>query len=743
MDRLEKLAVIELYHGTPALFLHGKPVFGTFLRTVTPTPEGFPNEAAVSHYAGAGIHFYSVDAGTYSNPPEWRDPDFYDFSPVVKKFEPILRVDPQAYFFIRIQLEMPEWWQKRFPQECELLSDGKRAAQSFASKIWQSQFKAFLKAYITYLQSIGLAERVIAYQPGGGNTTEWVKESAMGNLCGDYSQPMQAHFREWLRSCYHSDEAELRKAWNEPYATFESAQVPAPDGLLRIVQPTFRDPFSEQPEIDYFACWNDLCADLAIDACRSIKEATRQDALAGVFYGKLFELAWNSAFFGDGIESGYGAYQRSGHLCTHRLLQSPYIDFVTSSYTYSFRGIGGEGAPMLPTESVRLHGKLHLYDDDSRTHLSMHAGENYGRPETLEDSLAILKRNFTEVLTRGAAISWIGGLPASPYVDPSQEPAFQALLQKFQELGTFALDLDRSPASEIAVLLDEESLLYETVSNRLDLPLIVQQRLYGLPRLGAPFDTYLLDDFIEGRLKPYKLYIFLNAFHLDAVRRERLKDQLRRDGRVGLWIYAAGYLNSGARPAFGLEQMADLTGFMFAKGDHPWGPMMNLVDFDHPITRGLAQDLFWGTNSLLAPVFHLADSGARVLGNVVYSEGRCRAGLGVKEFSEWKSVYCAVPNLPAGVLRGVARYAGVHLYSEAGDVLYATRELLGVHTAGGGEREFSLPGKVEQVYELFTGQEVAKDCDRFQVRLAPSSTALYYTGNRLQYDCFFNHQSEI
>ena len=159
--------------------------------------------------------------------------------------------------------------------------------------------------------------------------------------------------------------------------------------------------------------------------------------------------------------------------------------------------------------------------------------------------------------------------------------------------------------------------------------------------------------------------------------------------------------------------------------------MMNVLDFEHPITQGLPQDLFWGTNSLLAPIFHIADGGARILGNVVCSEGRCRGGLGVKEFPEWKSVHCAVPNLPAPVLRGVARYAGVHLYSEAGDVLYATPELLGVHTAGGGEREFCLPGKVEQVVELFSQQEVAQNCDRFKVRLAPASTVLYYTGKKM------------
>jgi len=37
---------------------------------------------------------------------------------------------------------------------------------------------------------------------------------------------------------------------------------------------------------------------------------------------------------------------------------------------------------------------------------------------------------------------------------------------------------------------------------------------------------------------------------------------------------------------------------------------------------------------------------------------------------------------------------------------------------------------VEQVVELFSGEEVGRECDRFQVRLAPASTVLYYTGKR-------------
>jgi hypothetical protein len=174
--------------------------------------------------------------------------------------------------------------------------------------------------------------------------------------------------------------------------------------------------------------------------------------------------------------------------------------------------------------------------------------------------------------------------------------------------------------------------------------------------------------------------------------------------------------------------MTELTGFRYGKGEHPWGPLVHLVDFEHPITRGLPQDLFWGTNSGLGPLFHLEDPEARILGQVVYSQGRCRPGFGVKEFPEWTSIYVAAPNIPAPVLRGVARFAGVHLYSGEGDVLYASRHLLGIHTLSGGERDLALPRQVEAVYDLYERRMVAQGVDRFRVTLPPRSTALYYTG---------------
>jgi hypothetical protein len=394
------------------------------------------------------------------------------------------------------------------------------------------------------------------------------------------------------------------------------------------------------------------------------------------------------------------------------------VDFLVCPYSYGFRGIGGDAPAMQPVESARLHGKLCIIEDDTRTHIT--GGSDYGHVNSLSESVAILQRNFSQVVTHGQGMWWL-----FDSIDPAREPAFAPWLRNFRELGDFLIQTDRTPSAEIAVLVDDESFFYESDRINLDLPLIFQQRLWGLPRTGAPFDVYLLQDFIERRLQPYKLYVFLNPWRLDRSRREALNLELRKDGRVALWIYAPGYLEDGPS----LEHMRDLTGFKFAMGTQPWGPLLHIVDFTHPITTGLPQDIFWGTNNKLSPIFYLDDPEARVLGQVVFSQGDCQPGMGVKTFPQWSSIYVAAPNLPAPVLRGIAGFAGVHLYNRDGDVLYASRGLLAVHTVAGGDRTFRLPRQVEEVYDLFERRTVARDISEFHVTLPPASTALYYTGD--------------
>jgi len=373
---------------------------------------------------------------------------------------------------------------------------------------------------------------------------------------------------------------------------------------------------------------------------------------------------------------------------------------------------------MLAAESARIHGKLVLVEEDIRLHYGPYH-TRYGRAGNPQESITLLRRNFAQFVTHGQGAWWMDRLIAD-------DPALFSELKQFDELGTFALHTNRSSVAEIAVLLDDESFYYGTVKNNLDVPLIFQQKLQGLSRLGAPYDVCMLNDFIEGRLRPYKLYIFLNAFRLNDARREALNHQLRRDGRVAVWLYAPGYIKND----LSIEYMTELTGMKFAMSKNPWSVSMHILDFTHPITADIPQDLFWGSDTLISPVFYLEDADVRVLGQVVHSEGRCVPGMGVKVFKDWTSIFISAPDVPAPVLRGIARFAKVHLYNAQGDVLYASRDLLGVHTVSGGDRIFRLPRKVQVVYDLFEKRVIAHNTDNFQVTLSPVSTVLYYTGNK-------------
>jgi hypothetical protein len=110
---------------------------------------------------------------------------------------------------------------------------------------------------------------------------------------------------------------------------------------------------------------------------------------------------------------------------------------------------------------------------------------------------------------------------------------------------------------------------------------------------------------------------------------------------------------------------------------------------------------------------------------VVYSQGNCKPGFALKALDGWTSIYSAAPNLPAPVLRSLARFAGAHIYNDAGDVIYANRDLLAIHTISGGSRVLRLPGAATEVVDLYEGKTVARNTSAFEVELPPASTAFY------------------
>lgn len=758
-------AEVKLHNGLPTVFIDGAPSAYHF--TWFPAPEpGTADKFKQVVQATArrtGLHLYAFENGTQrfgneggstwvQGPKPGSDALTYDFEGVKWELEQFIEADPEARFHVRLFMEMnPEWaadkwWSRRWPEECLVNREGWQPEESMASPVWRAQVNDSVRKLIAYLQSVGLDKRVLAYQVNVGSTCEWFKYPLnVGTLCGDYSPPMMRYFQGWLRQRYAGDEGALRRAWRDEDVTFDTATVPGPDAQFGTTLYTLRDPEREQRVVDYLRAYADLSAELGVEFCKTVKDACQNRSMAGLFFGYWVGFQMNSDYFRDTIElpAEHTRLQRTGHLGMHRTLLSPHVNFYASPMDYAWRGIGGHCPAMQALASLRAHGKIYIQENDDRCwHPTV---RDYGTCPTVEGYLACYRRTLADAIILGQG-SWCTSIPLHVQkaekisgdwvgmfhsIKSTEPPAAESrkFVKEFvacRDVGDFALGVDRTSSAEVCVLLDEESFYYQTYKKNLELPLVHGQINRSLPRMGAPADLAILDDLLDGRLPPYKMYIFLNAYRLDDARREKLKRELRRDGRVAVWVYAGGVLNQ----TFALEHMTDLTGFQFGMTKTPWGPWMHVTDFDHPITRDVPEDLLWGTDLNISPTFYVQDPEARTLGHVLHAQGRNAEGFCVKEFPAWRSVFCAVPNLPPAVLRGLARYAGVHLYSDASDVLFACKELLAVHTVRGGPRAFALPAAVEVVYDLFKKKVVAEETNRFRVRLPKASTAMFFAGPR-------------
>ncbi|MBI2940648.1 MAG: hypothetical protein HYY04_09450, partial [Chloroflexi bacterium] len=184
-----------------------------------------------------------------------------------------------------------------------------------------------------------------------------------------------------------------------------------------------------------------------------------------------------------------------------------------------------------------------------------------------------------------------------------------------------------------------------------------------------------------------------------------------------MWVYAPGWIGDTLTQ----EGTRDLTGMDIRLMDVEERLRVEIDDYAHPYTRDLRGPVVYGTTNPVRPFFYVDDANVQRLGRVA---GWDLAGLAVRSFPEWTSVYSAAPDLPAGLLQGIARTAGVHIYDDHDDILYVNRHLLCVDPNGRGEREIRLPWP-RDVYDVLGRRPVASGQSRFRVWLEPQEVGLY------------------
>jgi hypothetical protein len=122
----------------------------------------------------------------------------------------------------------------------------------------------------------------------------------------------------------------------------------------------------------------------------------------------------------------------------------------------------------------------------------------------------------------------------------------------------------------------------------------------------------------------------------------------------------------------------------------------------------------------VAPAFYADDSQAILLG---LAESTGKPGLVVKNMGSWHSIYSAAPVLSWELMRNIARWAGVHLYNEMGDMVWGNDRFLAIYSQSEGIHPIYFPRtvNVQDAYqEVILGNQVKQlnlQMKRWETRL--------------------------
>ena len=716
VDRVPKpplLTTVEVrdHRGAPAVFISGKPIHYMSLTTLGTYHYGrnpilSNNGKYQRQFTEAGINVFSFSATN-----GWNGPNEFDYTENDQSIAKILEVNPNAYLMLKVWVApVSAWWLDAHPEEATITAEGKRPSGhtpiTYASKKFRADAARALTKYLDHVRNSFYADRVIGYMVCWGGE-EWLYWGEQERLFVDYNPRVRDMFRLWLREKYENDVAALRQAWHNDKVTFDTAEIAALEERTRSDNFAFRDPQKSQHVTDYYQFFAHLSADTILHFAKVFKDATDGKAMVGAHYGYIPELASNPI-----------RLQHAGHLALSEVLASPLVDFYVSPQSYGDRSIGQTSTAMIPAAAVTHRNKMHYIESDVRTFCS--GAQGYGLCATLRETIEVLRREFAINLCTESNVSWLD--LGDGWYDNEGLVQTCGLAQK---IGDASMHFDRSTAAQIAVIIDEKSATYQSVASRIPSSLISEIR-YKLNRMGAPYDIYLLTDLKDIPLNQYKLFLFLNLYAPDEDMRQFIKARVAANGRTMLWMYAPGYVRQGR---LAVESMSDLTGITIRKKDIE-SPLTLKVTEPGPLK--LKRGHSFGETFAVGPVFYVDDPEAEVVGRLSVDE---LAGLCVKKMPQHNAVYLAVPTASVEFLREAARYAGVHIYNETNDALYANRRFLSIHTATPGERRFALL-KPCCVYDVYAEKVIAEDAEHFTLDLPARTTRLYFLGSKREVERF-------
>jgi beta-galactosidase len=523
---------VKSIEGTPSLFINGKqyPPFAYM--------SYFGEEEYYKEIAETGVHLYCFPAylgdrgintmsgiGPFRR-AVWTGPDKYDFSSIKTDFEKIIKADPDAKIIIRLHLDPPEWWEKLNPDACCQLPDGTTFRQCFFSEEWKNETGNVLKYLVEWLLDSTYSKYLAGIHVAAGGTEEWVYH--YNRYFYDENPVRQNAFRAWLKHQYKNDTISLQEAWQNPAINFQKATLADISGNQE--KREWRDQEKEQNYIDTYRFHAETLANDIAYFCKVVKDASRRRLLTGAFYGYHY-------FITDA---------RKGHGALGKLLECPDLDYISSPNAYN-RVIGEDWPPMAAIQSVQLHGKLWLAENDTRTSITTllkdrapgvappgqyESGVWLG-PDDMETSVSFLWKNAGRMLTQGYGGWWFdmwGGW--------FSDPRLLNVIKKTNEFYTsYPKGKGEMMQPQVCVMVDEQLCFWDATYGALTNKILVNR--YSLAKTGAPYELFFRTDQKNLSTNQYKIIWLMGFLELNNEEEHRIKEW-QQQGITVIWTDGKG-----------------------------------------------------------------------------------------------------------------------------------------------------------------------------------------------------------
>ena len=325
---------------------------------------------------------------------------------IARQIRGFIDQNPNAAVILRLETQVNEW-SRDHPEECVRYTDVPVAefpdtgiqlpgeydvlnllAPSFASRKWNDFADDYLRELVKIIHELPEGKHVIGFHVCGGVYGEWHEWSTKNHP--DSGKPMTAAFNQWLQKKYKTPE-NLDRAWNQTGLDFEQVKIPGIEQRKEAGLGIFRNPLTQRNVIDYYECQHQVKIDAIQRLCKTVKETWKDPCIVGLFYGYFFNVFGRNAAF--------------GHLRMDSLLNCPYIDYMSGPQSYNTfsREMGGSGQSRSISDALRLHGKLYLDENDTKSSLTRHSDR--GVDSLLKEDIAIIRRNIAQPFTHGTG-SW-------------------------------------------------------------------------------------------------------------------------------------------------------------------------------------------------------------------------------------------------------------------------------------------------------------------------------------------------